>query len=70
LSVATAFAGVVMDPIQRRLGLHRRRLIRMLNGLESGFKDEDAQAFVAREIYAARLLDLVDVLRVVHRALT
>jgi hypothetical protein len=70
LSVATAFAGVVMDPIQRRLGLHRRRLIRMLNVLESGFKDEDAQAFVAREIYAARLLDLVDVLRVVHRALT
>ena len=70
LSVATAFAGVVMDPVQRGLGLHRRRLLRMLAVLEHNFQDKDAQAFVAREVYAARLLDLVDVLRTVHRALT
>jgi hypothetical protein len=70
LSVATAFAGVVTDPLQRRLGLHRRRLNRMLDVLERNFQDKDARAFVAREVYAARLLDLVDVLRTVHRALT
>ena len=70
LSVATAFAGVVTDPIQRGLGLHRRRLLRMLNVLERNFQDKEARAFVAREVYAARLLDLVDVLRTVHRALT
>lgn len=69
LSVATAFAGVVTDPIQRRLGLHRRRLLRMLDTMEQNFQDKDAQAFVAREVYAARLLDLVDVLRIVHRVL-
>ena len=69
LSVATAFAGVITDPIQRGLGLHRRRLLRMLDTMEKNFQDKDAQAFAAREIYAARLLDLVDVLRTVHRAL-
>jgi hypothetical protein len=70
LSIATAFAGVVMDPIQRGLGLHRRRLLRMLDVLERNFQDREAQAFVAREMYAARLLDLVDVLRTVQRTLT
>lgn len=69
LSVATAFAGVITDPIQRRLGLHRRRLRRMLDVLERNFQGRGAQAFVVREVYAARLLDLVDVLRTVHRAL-
>ncbi len=69
LSIATAFAGVVTDPIQRGLGLHRRRLLRMLDVMERNFRNPDAQAFVAREVYAARLLDLVDVLRTVHRVL-
>lgn len=70
MSVATAFAGVVMDPLQRALGIHRRRLTRMLDTLERNFQDEQAEAFVAREIYAARLLDLVDILRAVHRTLS
>lgn len=69
LSIATAFAGVVTDPIQRGLGLHRRRLLRMLDTMERNFEDKNAPAFVAREVYAARLLDLVDVLRTVHRVL-
>jgi hypothetical protein len=61
---------VVMDPLQRALGIHRRRLDRMLDALERNFQDEKAEAFVAREIYAARLLDLVDILRAVHRTLS
>lgn len=69
LSVATAFAGVITDPAQRAFGLHRRRLLRMLDALERNLQDRDAPAFVAREVYAARLLDLVDVLRAVHRTL-
>ena len=69
-SILAAFTGVLADPFQRRLGFHQRRLHRMLDVLERRFRQGNADPFVAREIYVARLLDLVDVVRAVGRALT
>ncbi len=60
-TVASAFAGVVADPIQRRLGLHERRLQRMLDALERQMHDPKAPGFVVHDHYVARLLDLFDV---------
>ena len=57
-----AFAGVIFDPIQRALGLHRRRLTRMIDGLERQFGDPRAPGFAVRDHYIARLLDLFDML--------
>ena len=57
-----AFAGVVSDPIQRAMGLHRRRLTRMVDGLERQFFDPGAPGFAAHDHYVARLLDLFDLL--------
>lgn len=59
-SLLAAFAGVVADPIQRGLGLHRRRLLRLIDGLERQFVEGEAAGFAAREHYVARLLDLMD----------
>ena len=56
-----AFSGIVTDPLQRRLGLHQRRLIRLLDSLETGFLGGDPQ-LAAQEQYAARLLDMLDAL--------
>jgi hypothetical protein len=70
MATFAAFAGVVSDPVQRALGLHRRRLLRMIDGLERQFGDPAAAGFAVRDHYAARLLDLFDILgaamRVVH----
>src|SRR5206468_4062470 len=33
-SVFAAFAGIVADPVQRSLGLHRRRLLRLIDAIE------------------------------------
>ncbi len=55
-----AFAGIVSDPIQRRLGLHRARLLRLIDGLERQFLDPDAGGFTVHDHYVARLLDLFD----------
>jgi hypothetical protein len=70
-TVASAFAGVVADPVQRKLGLHQLRLRRMLDALEEQMKDPNAPGFVVHDHYVARLLDLFDVagalLRVVGR---
>ncbi|HYZ21172.1 MAG TPA: DUF6635 family protein [Rhodopila sp.] len=60
-TVAAAFAGVIADPVQRRLGLHERRLHRMLDALERQMFDPKAQGFVVHDHYVARLLDLFDI---------
>jgi hypothetical protein len=60
-TLASAFSGVVTDPIQRRLGLHQRRLERMLDALEQQMYDPEAPGFVMHDHYVARLMDLFDV---------
>ena len=60
-TVASAFAGVVADPVQRKLGLHDRRLRLMLDALERQMHDPAAPGFVVHDHYVARLLDLFDV---------
>lgn len=60
VATLTAFAGVVADPVQRRLGLHQRRLGRMLDHLEGSLLGATAKRFVVRDHYVARLLDFAD----------
>lgn len=60
-TVASAFAGVVADPVQRKLGLHQLRLRRMLDALERQMEDPAAPGFVVHDHYVARLLDLFDI---------
>jgi hypothetical protein len=67
-TVASAFAGVVADPLQRRLGLHQRRLNKMLDALERQMEDPAARRFVVHDHYVARLLDLFDMAGAVLRA--
>ncbi|HEY7609423.1 MAG TPA: DUF6635 family protein [Alphaproteobacteria bacterium] len=59
LAALTAFAGVVADPLQRALGLHQRRLNRLISSLEASLLGEDAR-FSVRDHYAARILDFID----------
>ena len=60
LAMLTAFAGVVADPVQRSLGLHERRLNRLLDVLEANLAGESDAGFGARDHYVARLMDLLD----------
>lgn len=61
LAVFSAFSGVVTDPIQRRLGLHRRRLLRLIDAVEAALKGEDGR-FTAHDQMVARVFDVVDAL--------
>lgn len=60
-SVFTAFAGVLADPVQSRLGIHRRRLARLIDTLEAECEGFDGKPFVPREHFYARALDLWDI---------
>ena len=59
-SIFAAFAGVVSDPIQRAVGLHRRRLLRMIDALERQITNPSATGFTVHDHYVARLLDVFD----------
>ena len=65
-SILTAFAGVVADPIQARLGIHRRRLMRLLVRLDEARSGEPE---IAREHLFARMADLTDVVTALLRML-
>lgn len=64
-SCVAAFSGLLTDPIQRRLGLHQRRLLRFLDSTEALFLGQGGRRYEVRDHYVARLMDLYDTLRAV-----
>ena len=68
-AITAAFAGVISDPLQRALGLHQRRLHRLIDALGRQLKGDSAAAFHARDHYVARIFDLIDLARATYRAI-
>ena len=68
-ATTAAFAGVISDPVQRALGLHRRRLHRLIDALGRELKGDSEAAFHARDHYVARIFDLIDLARATYRAI-
>ena len=66
-AILAAFSGIIADPVQRILGLHRRRLLQLIDALERQFNGGRAQGFLARDHYVARLLTLFELLSGVYR---
>ena len=66
LGVLTACAGLVTDPLQQALGLHQRRLFKLLDALENALIGED-RGLTIRDAYVARVFDLWDLLQTATR---
>jgi hypothetical protein len=66
-ALLAAFSGVITDPLQRRFGLHRGRLIRLLSTLEAGLCGEASHDRVMRDYYVARLVDVFDLVALAMR---
>lgn len=64
----SAFAGLVADPVQRRLGLHQRRLGRLIDAIERDLKGDGPGGFEVRDHYVMRILDFAELLRAAWRA--
>ena len=69
-AVAAAFSGILTDPIQRRLGLHQRRIRRLVDVLERQFNGDSEVGFVVRDQYVARLVSLLELLLSAYRQAT
>lgn len=63
LAVIASFSGLITDPIQSKLGLHQRRLTKMLNQLEQDLVAGSSNRFKPMDPYIARILDLLDTLK-------
>lgn len=66
-AVLAAFSGIVTDPLQRRLGLHRRRLERLLEMLEASLCGSPVPNRIMRDHYVARLVDIFDLMTLAMR---
>lgn len=66
-ALLATFSGVLTDPLQARLGLHQRRLLRLIDALEKQLLTGGGERYQLRDHYAARLLDLLDLARVLQK---
>lgn len=66
-ALLATFSGVLTDPLQAKLGLHQRRLGKLVDALERQLLTGGDRPFQLRDHYAARLLDLVDLARALQR---
>ena len=64
-----AFAGIAADPVQRRLGLHRRRLERLVDGMahDLGHRGGAPLSPLLSDHYLPRVLDLIDLINSLAR---
>jgi len=67
-ALLAAFSGLLTDPLQRRLGLHRIRLERLLSRFGDDLCGEPARAVIMRDHYIARLVDIFDLIALAMRA--
>ena len=69
VAAAAAFAGIVADPVQRALGIHERRLHKLIDALEADLLGARVGRFTVRAHYFARLVDFFECVRAAYRAL-
>lgn len=64
-----AFAGIATDPVQRRLGLHRHRLERLIDGMahDLGHRGGAPLSPLLSDHYLPRVLDLIDLINSLAR---
>lgn len=66
-AVLAAFSGIITDPLQRRLGLHRTRLMRLLDHLQDSLCGKAGHDRMMRDHYVARLVDIFDLVALAMR---
>jgi hypothetical protein len=62
LAILSSFSGIITDPIQYKLGIHGRRLNRLIDSLEKELRGLGDSKFKIRDQYVARIFDLFDLI--------
>lgn len=68
VGILAALSSVVIDPLLARTGFHRKRLERFIDALGDELRGEKRGDYRVRDQYAARVFDIVDLLRTAAKA--
>lgn len=60
LAVFASLSGLITDPIQSWIGLHKLRLNKLVNSLQSDFEARSHNTFHPKDPYVARILEIID----------
>ncbi len=63
LSIIASFSGLLTDPIQYCLGLHQRRLKKLIQHIKEDFKTQSRASFHPKDQYLARIMEVFDALK-------
>lgn len=63
LAAFAALSGVIFDPVQAAVGLHRRRLRKLLDHLQMDVSLSTQSSFRPKDQFVARILDTFDMIR-------
>ena len=63
LAAFAAFSGVIFDPVQAAVGLHRRRLHKLLDRLQRDVTLSTQSSFRPKDQFVARILDMFDMIK-------
>ncbi len=69
LAIFSAFSGIITDPLQARLGIHEKRLNRLVDSLENTLMDKGDSDLKLRGKYLARVFDLLDLIKTAAHAI-
>ncbi len=62
LAIVASFSGIITDPIQYRLGIHKRRLNRLIDSIDRELRGLGNSKLKIRDQYIARVFDLLDLI--------
>ena len=68
LAVVATFAGIITDPLQAKLGIHEKRLLRFIDALSAELQGTGNSQFKIKDQYIARIFDILDLLTTAARA--
>ncbi|HEV8078450.1 MAG TPA: DUF6635 family protein, partial [Marinobacter sp.] len=63
LAAFAAYSGVIFDPVQAAVGLHRRRLHKLMGHLQRDVTLSTQSSFRPKDQFVARILDMFDMIR-------
>lgn len=70
LALLTTFSGVAADPLLSKLGVHEKRLHRLIDCLERELKGRGNSRIKIKDQYVARVFDLLDLLKRAAKTIT
>ena len=62
LGIVASYTGMITDPIQKSLGWHDKKLHRLIDALGNQLQQDNNEDLSYKDAYAARILDLADLL--------